>query len=110
MKRIIFTTIISLFIVMGSFAQTYTSTCGAEGDGSNLKWSLDVQTGVLTISGTGVMKNYGADDTWYSYHAWIKSLVIEEGITTILETMLFFDYSRFTGRLICKVSIDPLHF
>ena len=34
-----------------------SGTCGAEGDGSNLTWMLDIE-GVLTISGTGDMRNY----------------------------------------------------
>lgn len=39
-------------------AEAVTSgTCGAEGDGSNLRWSLS--GGVLTISGTGAMKDWG---------------------------------------------------
>ena len=31
-----------------------SGTCGAEGDGSNLTWTLDSE-GVLTISGSGDM-------------------------------------------------------
>lgn len=31
--------------------------CGGEGDGTNLTWTLDSE-GVLTISGTGKMKDY----------------------------------------------------
>ena len=32
--------------------------CGGEGDGTNLTWSLDTKTGVLTISGTGKMADF----------------------------------------------------
>lgn len=34
-----------------------SGTCGAEGDGSNLTWTLDSE-GMLTISGTGAMYSY----------------------------------------------------
>ena len=36
-----------------------SGTCGAEGDGSNLTWTLDSE-GVLTISGSGDMHDYGS--------------------------------------------------
>lgn len=38
-------------------AETCSGTCGAEGD--NLTWSFDPETGELTISGSGEMKDYG---------------------------------------------------
>ena len=68
--------------------------CGADGDGSNLKWSLD-DKGTLTISGTGAMDDYQyydeSDGSTYVYHKspWasyaddIKSVVFKEGITEI---------------------------
>ena len=37
-------------------AATYSGNCGA--DGSNVRWNLNTDTGVLTISGTGAMNNY----------------------------------------------------
>jgi len=40
------------------FEGTPSGICGAEGDGLNLTWTLDTETGVLTISGTGVMTDY----------------------------------------------------
>ncbi|MBR3952858.1 MAG: leucine-rich repeat protein [Oscillospiraceae bacterium] len=63
--------------------------CGGEGDGTNLMWKIDSE-GVLTISGTGRMKDYGdfgetysEDAPWVKYKDSIKSLVLEEGITYI---------------------------
>jgi hypothetical protein len=35
-------------------AETLTGTCGANGD--NLTWSLDTESGVLTISGSGAKR------------------------------------------------------
>ena len=57
-----------------------SGTCG-----ENLTWNFDVDTGVLTISGTGVMYNYSynRDAPWHSYEASVKSLVLEKGMTSI---------------------------
>ena len=65
-------------------AEAVTSgTCGAEGDGSNLRWSLSGC--VLTISGTGAMKNW---KNYYDPSPWEKNdqithVVIESGVTSI---------------------------
>ena len=62
--------------VLPASAETFSGTCGAEGDSSNLTWTLDTETGKLTISGTGVMPDYywqsvnGNNITtapWYKY-------------------------------------------
>ncbi len=56
-------------------------TCGGEGDGTNLTWMLDTE-GTLTISGTGVMKNY----YYNNYSRWpksIKTVIIGNGVTSI---------------------------
>ena len=58
-----------------------SGTCGAEGDGSNLTWTLDSE-GVLTISGSGDMHGYdrfGAP--WCGRR--VKSAVIADGVTSI---------------------------
>ncbi|MEF2940315.1 MAG: leucine-rich repeat domain-containing protein, partial [Oscillospiraceae bacterium] len=57
-----------------------SGTCGAEGDGSNLTWTLDSE-GVLTISGSGGMHGYGPSDA--PWHGRVKSAVIAEGVTSI---------------------------
>lgn len=47
-------------------------------------WSLDKETGLLTISGTGPMADYASGQTpWYSDRALIKSIRVEEGITRV---------------------------
>ena len=48
-------------------------------DGDNLTWSLS-SNGTLTINGTGGM---GYQTPWMSYRDSIKSLVVEEGVTTV---------------------------
>ena len=56
-----------------------SGTCG-----ENLTWTLD-DAGTLTISGTGAMA-YWTDykrQPWYDYQKSIKSVVIEDGVTSI---------------------------
>lgn len=55
--------------------------------GSNLKWSLNEDTGVLRISGSGEMSDYhsadGLESPWHDYAASIKSVVIGSGVKTV---------------------------
>lgn len=72
---------------MGAFAgeeEVLQGNCGADGDGSNLTWSLDADTGTLTISGTGAMKNYTVEDRapWDDF-GYISEVVISEGVTSV---------------------------
>ena len=69
----------------------YCATSGLPASGSvsgdcgpNLTWEL-TSNGVLTISGTGVMSEFesAAEQPWKDYRNAIKSVVIEEGVTTI---------------------------
>ena len=57
-------------------------TCGAQGN--NVAWELD-DTGTLTIYGEGAMKNCYGTSPWYSQRASIKTVVIENGVTSIGE-------------------------
>ena len=75
-----------LFALMptAAFAATEVAsgTCGAEGN--NLTWTLD-DSGTLTISGTGAMKEYENYNQrpWVAYKNDIKKVVIREEVTTI---------------------------
>ena len=62
-----------------------SGTCGAEGDGSDVKWELDTTTGTLTISGTGAMEEYEnhPQRPWIAHKNEIKKVVIGEEVTTI---------------------------
>ena len=63
-------------------AATYSGSCGADGD--NVTWTLDTETGVLTITGTGAMRDYDYDSIpWYSYRYSIISVSIGNGVTSI---------------------------
>lgn len=67
-------------------ANVYGGDCGAEGD--NVTWVLNTDTGKLTISGTGAMKDYDSalSTPWYLYnnlYGRIETVVIEKGVTHI---------------------------
>ena len=57
-----------------------SGTCG-----TNVQWTLDHCTGVLTISGTGAMTDYQNESKvpWRSYREFITSVVIQNGVTRI---------------------------
>ena len=59
-----------------------SGTCGAEGDGSNLTWTLDSE-GVLTISGSGDMHDYVYSSPWHENGNQIRSVLMENGVTGI---------------------------
>ena len=59
--------------------------CIAEGYcGNNLTWVL-TSDGTITFSGTGDMRNYSSasSTSWYAYRDQIKSVELEDGITSI---------------------------
>ena len=68
-------------------AENYSGICGGEGDGSNITWSFDTDTGLLKFEGTGKMANYGPDGNllcpWHRHANDILSVEIGDGITTI---------------------------
>ena len=72
--------VLSSFAVASFAAETYSGKCG-----ENLIWSLDTATGELVISGTGAMYDWSDDDIspWYYRGEYIKSVTINEGVTTI---------------------------
>lgn len=61
-------------------AVSYNGTCG-----DNLTWSLDIETGLFEISGTGEMTNYSHSLVvpWKSYLSYIKSVKIGDGVTSV---------------------------
>ena len=74
--RKVFTFILALVVGAG----TMFADSGKCGD--HLTWTLN--DGVLTISGTGAMWDYDSEEpTWTPYIASIKSVVIENGVTSI---------------------------
>lgn len=63
-------------------AEEINYTCG-----ENITWSLDVNTKVLTLSGTGKMFSYSSVGSnvapWIKYSTVIETLIVEDGITYI---------------------------
>ncbi|MCC8072634.1 MAG: leucine-rich repeat domain-containing protein, partial [Clostridiales bacterium] len=67
-------------IDFSAYAASYSGTCG-----DNLTWSLDTDTGVLTIDGSGDMTDYSSSKSipWYSYRTSITDVELLSGITSI---------------------------
>ena len=83
----IFTTLVMAISLAGALpavtagAETYSGKCG-----DNVNWSLDTNTGILTISGTGDMDDfddYYVYSYWYNYHEYITKVEIQSGVTSI---------------------------
>lgn len=108
MKKRLGTLILVLALVLGltpMVASADESTplsgfCGAEGNGENVTWKLElngetVESGsneraayTLTISGTGAMADYEAQQgrttsPWTSHQKDISKVIVEEGVTAI---------------------------
>lgn len=84
-----------------------SGSCGGEGDGTNLTWTLDSE-GTLTISGTGKMADYSYSSApWHSYEASLKKLVIGNGMTSI-GSYAFRGCSGFTGSLTIPNSVTTI--
>ena len=67
-----------LFAVKAKAAQ-YTGSCG-----TNVTYSLNTSTYELVISGTGTMTDYStSSQPWYSNRAYIKTVTINSGVTSI---------------------------
>lgn len=70
--------IVMIFAINAS-AEKLTGDCG-----ENVTYELDTDTGVLIISGSGEMKDFGwCSAPWYSKKSYIKEVIIGEGITTV---------------------------
>ncbi len=69
------------FFVIGEVIPT-SGNCGAEGD--NLTWSMNTETGVLTISGNGAMADYEEFTyPWKGHFETITAVSLSDGVTHI---------------------------
>lgn len=86
MKTRIFTLLFAVMAGMVTMnAEIYYGTCGANGDGSNILWTFNIETGALVLKGSGKMADY-SDHTsvpWYEYRLFIESVELKSGITNI---------------------------
>ena len=72
--------LICFFNALNISAEIYSGSCG-----ENVKYSLDTETGVRSITGTGAMTNYSTykNTPWYEQRLDITSIDITEGVTAI---------------------------
>ena len=91
-KRCAFALVLTLALAVSAFAAQVISggTCGGEGDGSNLAWTLESEgmfdnNATLRITGTGTMATYDEFEPapWNSSRVSIQSVIIGEGVTSI---------------------------
>ena len=89
--------LLSIFLVLAASVGTLFAQSGTCGD--NLTWTLNTETGTLTISGTGAMTNYSYDSytrPWNVYSTSIKTVIIEDGVTSI-GVCAFYECSKLTS-------------
>ena len=104
MQKKLFTLLLAIVISIGlTQAEVYSGTCGADGDGSNLAWSLNTEDSTLIISGNGKMydysyysQNYAKLSPWYYHNSFIKYITINNGVTSI-GTYAFYQCSRLSS-------------
>ena len=74
--------------ILTANAAQYCGSCG-----TNLTWQMNSDIGILTISGRGPMTNYSKTNpaTWPEEK--IKSVIIEDGVTSIGDYAFYFCYN-----------------
>ena len=84
-----FSWLTDMFTIEAS-AASYSGKCGA-----NLTWTLDTDTGVLEITGTGDMTNWSSylSVPWYSYQLSITTVNIGNSVTSIGDWAFYGCYS-----------------
>ena len=104
MKKLFF--ILTLILSFNALAETKTYQCG-----ENCTATLD-ESGVLRVSGTGEMYDYNIntryETPWYNDNNKIKSVVIEEGITSV-GSYAFFECGKLTKIELAK-SVDDVKY
>lgn len=63
-------------LAFSASAKTYSGTCG-----EGIKWSLNTESGKLTIKGKGEMNCTRRAVPWREYASYVKTAVISDGIT-----------------------------
>ena len=79
-KKLSFLLLICILNALSINAEIYSGSCG-----DNVSYTLDTSNGLLSITGTGAMKNYSSSSSvpWYSNRSDIKSILIANGVTSI---------------------------
>ena len=77
-----------------ALATTYTGTTG------DCTYTLDTSDSTLVISGSGAMEDYSSASSvpWYSYRSYVKTVTIEDGVTSIGSyAFAFYKYTSLTS-------------
>ena len=92
-KKLSLLLLICIINALNINAEIYSGSCG-----TNVNYSLDTSTGVLSITGTGAMENYNYSNyvPWYSNRSYIKTVNIANGVTSI-GAWTFYGYSNLTS-------------
>ena len=80
-KKLSLLFLICILSALNINAEVYEGSCG-----TNVRYSLDTETGVLSITGIGAMRNYNNSTSlvpWYSQSSFIKTANIADGVTLI---------------------------
>ena len=103
-----YTTALSGKLPAGTVIQAKITTIASGTCGEDLIWEL-TEAGTLTISGSGAMTNYSSSQKapWDSHKSSIKTLVLEDGITSIGNSA-FSGCSNLTGTLVIPESVKTL--
>lgn len=105
------------FLMLNAKWHVISGTCGvvdATHDGTEVTWSFSKSPGsevydVLTINGNGAMKNYSktADRPWHDFGNDIKTIVIDDGVTSIGKKA-FFDMMNVTSDIVIPASVTSI--
>lgn len=87
---IVFAILVTSLLCFGA-GMAFAATSGS--CGSNATWAYDESTNTLTISGTGAVDDCGVTASkrakWASYRSTMKTLVVEEGITSLGQLTMY---------------------
>lgn len=76
MKERIIIIALHLFVLLSSVAnaEIYSGKCG-----ENANWSLDTETGMLEITGSGKMEDFNSSNVpWYNYNAFVRIVNVSD--------------------------------
>jgi len=89
-KKLLLWVLLMTLFTGNLFGVVYTGTCGRvqayfKVDSANLLWYLDTETRVLTITGSGPMRDYDNDwrAPWYQYRADFDRIWVSDSATSI---------------------------
>lgn len=83
MKKILLILVVMSVMVVETYADL-TGRCGGD-----VKWTLNETTGQLTIYGLGKMDNFGSYNNPFKELPNVKSVVVEEGVTSLGVNFLY---------------------